>query len=253
VRTLSASYASCIREGGGPIDVPRARLQHRAYVDALRDAGIDVEELPARDAMPDAIFVEDTAIVLGARALVTRPGAPARREEVASIADALARRVTVEWMTEPATLDGGDVLRCADTLLVGLSQRTNRAGLQQLTVFAAASGLTTIGIEVRRGLHLKSACSLAGSHALLVQPDVLDLAAIQSLELEHVVVPEPAGANVLAFMDRVLVSTAAPRTAELLAKRGLSPRLIDLSEIHAGDGALTCMSLRFANHGTWVT
>ena len=42
VRPPAASYASCIREDSGPIDVQRARAQHRAYVEALRAAGIDV-------------------------------------------------------------------------------------------------------------------------------------------------------------------------------------------------------------------
>src|SRR5205085_2329678 len=132
----------------------------------------------------------------------------------------------------------GDVLRCAQRLLVGLSERTNRAGLAQLAAVAGEIGLDVIGIEVRRCLHLKSACSLADAHTLLVREGCFDRDALGELELEPVLVPESAGANVLAFADRVLVSSAAPRTAELLAARGLSPVLLELSEIHAGDGAL---------------
>jgi dimethylargininase len=253
VRAVSASYAGCIRERAtGTIDVERARAQHLGYVQALREAGIEVEELPAADALPDAVFVEDTAVVLDDRALVTRPGALSRRAEIDSIAAALDRRITTVRMTAPATLDGGDVLRCDRTLFVGLSQRTNREGLAVLAEVASAIDICVVGIELRGGLHLKSACSLADAHTLLVAEGAFDPAALRRVDVEPVVVPEPAGANALAFADRVLVSAAAPRTAELLAARGLSPRLVELSEIHAGDGALTCLSLRFAPAGAWV-
>jgi len=251
VRRPSSRYAECLRHDPRPIDVALAQAQHRGYVQALRDAGIVVDELPELDA-PDAVFVEDTAVLLGDRALLTRPGAPARRAELDSIATALDQReLIVVRMSAPATLDGGDVLRCGDTLLVGCSARTNPEGLAQLRAVAGAIGLTVIGVEVRAGLHLKSACSLADAHTLLVDAGCLDLRAIEGLALEPVIVPEALGANVLAFADRVLVSSAAPRTAELLAARGLAPRLVELSEIHAGDGALSCMSLRFAPADAW--
>lgn len=252
VRPPSASYDRCIRTSAAAIDVALARAQHGAYVQALRDAGIDVEVLDPQDEMPDAMFVEETAIVFPDRALLTRPGSPARRAEVESVAVALARRMPTVRMTEPATLDGGDVLRCGARLLVGLSERTNRAGVARLAELADEIGLSVVTVEVRAGLHLKSACSLADEHTLLVWEGAFDGAALRSLELEPLVVDEPAGANVLAFADRVLVSSAAPRTAERLAARGLSPRSLELSEIHAGDGALSCLSLRVAPVGAWV-
>ena len=250
VRPPAACYAQCLRHDPRPIDVALARAQHRGYVAALRDAGIAVEVLPEID-HPDAVFVEDTAVQLGDRALVTLPGAAARHGEIDSIAVALARRVAVTRMREPGRLDGGDVLRCGDTLVVGLSRRTNNDGLAQLAALAREVGLVVVGVEVKDGLHLKSACSLADARTLLVHEGCLDHAALMRLELELVTVPEPAGANVLAFSDRVLVSDAAPRTAELLAARGLAPIALPLSEIHAGDGALSCMSLRFAAPDAW--
>lgn len=251
VRAPSACYARCLRHDPRPIDVALARSQHDGYVVALREAGIDVQVLPELDS-PDAVFVEDTAVQLGDRALVTLPGAPSRWDELATIAEVLAARMTVIRMTEPARLDGGDVLRWRDGLLVGLSQRTNPEGLRQLAAVAGAVGLAVVPIEVRSGLHLKSACSLADEGTLLVREGGFELGELARLGLEPLAVPEDAGANVLAFADRVLVSAAAPRTAELLAKRGLSPRVLELSEIHAGDGALSCMSLRFASPGQWV-
>jgi dimethylargininase len=244
VRAPSLRYASCLRREPVPIDVATAVQQHEGYVRALREAGVTIEWLPPLPLAADAVFVEDTAIVLHDRALITIPGAPSRRIETTSVAQALARHVAIETMAPPAMLDGGDVLRCGDALVVGLSARTNRAGLETLAHFAHRAGLRAVGIEVREGLHLKSACTLADGETLLVSPGAFDLAELGTLTVEPLLVPEPHGANVLALGERVLVSDAAPRTAELLARRGLSPRLLPLSQIHAGDGALTCMSLR---------
>jgi dimethylargininase len=252
VRPISRSYAECLREVPVAIDVARARAQHDGYVAALRDAGIEVEVLPELADAPDAVFVEDTAVLLERLAVITRPGAESRRVEHEAIERALAGSFELRRMEAPARLDGGDVLRCDRALLVGLSHRTDGPGFAFLAAAAKADGLRTICVAVERGLHLKSACSLADDHTLLVDPGCLDIDAIARAGLDVVEVPEPLGANVLAFSDRVLVSADAPRTAELLARRGLSPRPVALDQIHAGDGALSCLSLRLAPAGAWV-
>src|SRR5687768_9238837 len=72
-----------------PIDLDRARAQHRAYEDVLRSLGCAVHRLPPEPDMPDAVFVEDAAVVLDEVAVVTRPGAASRRAETASVAEAL--------------------------------------------------------------------------------------------------------------------------------------------------------------------
>lgn len=249
VRPPSRAYASCLREQPVAIDVDLAVAQHRGYVAALREAGVEVEVLPALDDAPDGVFVEDTAVVLDTVAVLTRPGAPPRRAEVDSIAAALAGRRAVARMEAPATLDGGDVLRVGDVLVVGLSTRTNAQGLAWLRQVAAVDGIEVVGVALGAGLHLKSACTLGGDGLLLVHPGAIDPEALRALPVELARVPEPQGANVLALADRVLVSAAAPRTRELLEGRGLRTVAVPLSEIHAGDGALTCMSLRFGRPG----
>jgi len=246
VRRPSASYAACIRDDATTaIDVALARTQHAAYVDALHDAGIHIELLPELPDAPDAIFVEDTAVILDTVALATRPGAPARRVEVASVASVIAPRRALTIMSPPGTLDGGDVMRVGSRLVVGLSQRTDRDGVAALARVAASDRIDVATVELPGGLHLKSACSVV-RHDLVVAYGPLAplLRPVLEPSIELLVVPEPAGANVLGFADRVLVSSAAPRTAELLDARGLTVRMLDLSQIHLGDGALSCLSLR---------
>jgi dimethylargininase len=253
VREVSATYADCIRTSrGAAIDVGAARRQHAGYVDALRELGVPVDVVPADDACPDACFVEDTAVITGRHALATCPGAPARRAEVPAVAAALATLVEVHAMSAPATLDGGDVLRAGDRLFVGLSSRTNRAGLEALARVADKDGLSVVALEVRGGLHLKSACTLASGSLVVFDPDVLgqeELRALEGAGLRAIAAPESAGANVLALGDAVIVSDAAPKTAAKLAAEGLRVRRVSLSEIHKGDGALTCLSLRLPRGG----
>jgi dimethylargininase len=239
-----------------PINVALARAQHEAYVAALRAVGVPVEILPTDDDCPDACFIEDTAVITGAHALATRPGAASRRAEVEPVARALARLLEVHPMAAPATLDGGDVLRIGSRIFVALSARTNPEGAEALARVAALDGLEVIPVPVRGGLHLKSACTLASASLLVYDPNVMadaELAPFRVAGIEPLPVPEPTGANVLAVGGAVIVSAAAPRTAGLLRARGLDVRVVDVGEFHKGDGALTCLSLRVPPARCWST
>lgn len=249
VRAVPASYARCLRESPVAIDVARAREQHAAYLAALRDAGVELLELPADEAHPDCCFVEDTAVLVDGAALITHPGAPSRRGECAAVAAALAPHLRLTTMSTDAILDGGDVLRTGDTLHVGRSSRTDAAGVAALTAFAAPHGLTVRAVPLAAGLHLKSVVTLADPRTLVLQAGALDPAAFPGLDV--IEVPEPVGANVLALGRRVLVSTAAPITAARLAARGLEVVRLDIEEFNKGDGAFTCLSLRLPPPAHW--
>jgi dimethylargininase len=255
VRPVSARYAECLRsDARARVDVARARVQHEAYVAAIRALGIPVEAVPADDTSPDACFIEDTAVVTQAHAIATRPGAPSRRAEVAPVAAALARHLVLHSMEAPASLDGGDVLRIGHRLYVGLSSRTNRAGADALANVAARDGLEVVVVTVRGGLHLKSACTLATPTLLVYDPAVLRDADLQAFrDVEAMPAMEPVGANVLALGDATLASAAAPATVDALRARGIDVRVVDVGEMHKGDGALTCLSLRVPRVGCWST
>jgi dimethylargininase len=257
VRPVSAGYARCVRvDASVAIDVGRARAQHEAYVAAVRELGVAVGVVPTDEACPDSCFIEDTAVVTGAHALATCPGAASRRAEVGPVAEALAGEVVVHRMEAPATLDGGDVLRVGARLFVGLSSRTNEAGAEALAHVAARDGLEVVRMRVRDGLHLKSACSLASAELVVYDARVLtdeDVAVLRESGIRALAAPEPAGANVLALGHAVLASAAAPRTVELLRAEGLDVRVVDVGEMHKGDGALTCLSLRIPGAGAWST
>jgi len=260
VREVPESFPECLRtDWSVGIDIGAARRQHAGYVAVLRSLGVRVQVVAADPGYPDCCFIEDVAVILDRSAVSTCPGAVSRRGEPAAVADVLgggsAARV-VHRMEAPATLDGGDVLRVDGRLFVGVSTRTNAEGVELLGRWAALEGIDVVPLEVRGGLHLKSACTLASATLLLYDRRAIDdpaLSAFRAAGLECVPVDEPAGANVLAIGSSVLVSAAATRTAARLSGVGLDVRLVDVGEFHKGDGALTCLSLRLGPPGAWST
>ena len=226
-----------------PIDIETARSQHAAYEDALRHLGCVVERVDPLPAMPDSVFVEDTAVVLDEMAVVTRPGAATRRGEVESMARALARYRTIVWIEEPATIDGGDVLRIGRRVFVGISTRTNVAAVSQLRALAGPHGYEVIPVTVGGVLHLKSAVTHAGGNHLLINPARIDTRPFRGFSFIEVDPSEPDAANTLLAGDTLLFPAAFPRTRARLESAGLRVVTLDCSELAKAEGALTCCSV----------
>ncbi|HEX6942544.1 MAG TPA: N(G),N(G)-dimethylarginine dimethylaminohydrolase, partial [Gemmatimonadaceae bacterium] len=123
IRPVSTSIVACelTHLARAPIDYARAVKQHAAYEAALARRGCEIVRVPAAHGMPDAVFVEDVAVVLDELAVMTRPGALSRRDEGRDVEPALARYRNVARIAAPGTLDGGDVLRVGKRLFVGRS------------------------------------------------------------------------------------------------------------------------------------
>jgi len=248
-RALSPRLAECALThlAAAPIDMARAEAQHAAYEEALADAGFAVIRLPALPDHPDGVFVEDTALILGGHAIITLPGAASRAGETASTAEALAPDFTIHRLAG-GTLDGGDVLRVGDVLYVGRSGRTSGEGVIALAKTVGPLGYEIVAVEAANCLHLKSAVTFAGRDAggrpvLVYHPDRVSAASFRDVDLAAIHPGEPNGANVLRAGGRLFVSSEAPRTAEMLAARGLDVALLDISELHKAESGLTCMSL----------
>jgi dimethylargininase len=226
-----------------PIDVARAEGQHAAYAAALAELGARVEWLPPLANHPDAVFVEDTAIVLPELAIIARPGAESRRGEVLSVANALSRYRSLEWIQAPATLDGGDVLVVGRTVFVGLSTRTSADGVDALRGIVEPHHYEVLPVRVRRSLHLKSACTFIPPVIVVVNPQWIDPAIFGGMNVIATHDSEPAAACTLTFGGSTLVQESAPRTTERLRSAGVNTRPIDISELQKAEAGLTCMSV----------
>ena len=240
-----------------PIDVAKAIAQHKAYQGCLAELGVRVVSLPAEPGLPDAVFVEDPAVVVDEVAVISIMGVPSRRPEASSLAETLSRYRPLRFLVEPATLDGGDVLRIGRSVFVGLSRRTNRDGIAQLSELLRIYDYRVQPVEVKGCLHLKSACSYIGNDTVLVNRSWIDAERLHGFELLDVPEEEPAAANALLLNDVVIMPASFPKTRALLEKQGFespdSPqatalrrvRMIDLSELQKAEAGVTCSSLIF--------
>jgi dimethylargininase len=228
-----------------PIDVAKAISQHKGYQDCLAELGARIVSLPPEPDLPDAIFVEDPAIVVDEVAVISNMGAPSRRPEARSLTQALAPYRPLKFLAEPATLDGGDVLRVGRSIFVGLSRRTNREAVDQLSDMLRAYDYRVHPVEVSGCLHLKSACSYIGSETVLLNRAWIDAAPLREFELLDVPMDEPAAANVLLLNDVAIMPSSFPKTRGLLEERGFRVRAIDVSELQKAEAGVTCCSSIF--------
>lgn len=229
----------------GPPSYSLILNQHRAYIQALAELGLEVILLEDEPDYPDAYFVEDTAIVTPHVAVITRPGAPSRRGEEQKIEPLLRQFRPVVKIEAPGTLDGGDVMMAGNHFFIGSSLRTNLEGAAQLAEALKHYGHTAEVVPVDAGLHLKSSVNYLGDNRVLVTDALADypgFAAYQRIILHP---DEEYAANTLRVNDALLTPKGYPRTLEQLSHLGLRLIELDVSEVHKMDGGLTCMSLRF--------
>jgi dimethylargininase len=225
------------------IDCALAVRQHEQYCQMLRDGGASVEVLDVNRDLPDATFIEDTAIVLNEVAVLASMGTAARRGELAGVESVIRRYRPVYRVDPPALLEGGDVLRVGRTLLVGLSARTNAAGARALQDLVRSLGYEVRPVPVGRCLHFKTACTALPDDRLLVNPAWVDEQSLQGFRTVAVPAEEPWGANTLRLGDAVCVAAEHAATADLLRRLGFAVRTVALSEFAKAEGGVTCLSL----------
>ena len=246
-REVSPSLANCELTWlpRQPIDIALAEAQHHAYEACLAELGARVISLPALPDLPDAVFVEDPALVLDEVAVITTMGCASRRGERESLAEALSPFRPLIRMRDPAKLEGGDVMRIGKDLFVGLSDRTDEAGVAQLAAVLETFGYRVTPMALHNCLHLKSACSYLGDNSILINQAWVDTEPLRRFRLIDVAPDEPAGANALRVADTILMPAAYPNTAAVLRQAGFKVRALDLSELLKAESGVTCSSLIF--------
>ena len=247
VRSPAPSVVDGLRAGGGEGPSFEGVLaEHRAYVEALEQAGVAVETLPALDAFPDSVFVEDPAFVLSEGAIVLRPGTPSRIGEAAEILPELERRFERVLELDRGFADGGDILALPDEILIGLSARTDREGAECFVALAAELGRRARIVETPPGvLHFKTACALLDDQTVIATPALAGAGIFGGCEVLTTPDGEEKAANLLRINDKVLIGADYPRTAAMLSDRGGDLVPLEVAEIRKIDAGLSCMSLRW--------
>jgi len=233
----------------GRPDLGLAREQHEAYCEALERCGLELTRLPEDPRHPDSTFVEDTAILIGRRAILTRPGAESRAGEIAAIRGPLSAHYGgLESIVSPGTLDGGDVCEVGDAVLIGISQRTNEEGARQLAAILEQEGFPSRAIDIRGLpdiLHLKSGVSWVGHGRIVAIEALAAHPALRDLEVIRVESGEAYAANGVLVNGRLLVAAGYPGLERTLRRLGCDVLPLEMSEFQKMDGGLSCLSLRF--------
>ena len=230
----------------GSPDYLNALVQHQSYINALRDCGLAVKILEADENYPDSTFVEDTALLTHLCAIVTNPGAPSRKDEILDIKKVLAGLYeNVEEIKHSGTLEAGDVMMVADHFYIGLSERTNISGADQLIKILNKYGLKGSTISLEKVLHLKSGVSYLENNNLLVSGEFINKPEFHRFNLIQVDDDESYAANSLWINNSVLVPKGFPKTKNKIERLGYPTIEVDVSEFRKLDGGLSCLSLRY--------
>ncbi len=248
VRYPSRSILDGLRavDTGAP-DFDVFSLHHQLYVDALASTAASVTTLAADEAFPDSVFIEDAALCLQEGAIIMRPGAPTRLGETRLIAPTLSQLYQEVLPIEgPGFIEGGDILTTEREILVGLSARTDAAGISELKSLVSRWGYSLRVVNTPPEiLHFKTDCSLLDEETILCTPRLAATGCFEGYKLIQTADGEDACANAIRFNDLVIMPDGFPKTSEQLVSLGYNVSLIGNSEAAKLDGGMSCMSLRF--------
>ncbi len=244
VRRPGRNFTNGITTSGlGKPDYEKALDQHFAYCNALEKCGVELIILEADERYPDGCFVEDTAVVNSKLAVITNPGAVARRGEEVEISRVLSGFRSLEKIEFPGTLEGGDILKAENHYYIGHSGRTNQEGADQLAAILSKYGFTSSEIKVEAGLHLKS------DIAYLRKGNFISTQAFSKIAQSgnYIILDqdESYSANCLLVNDMLLIPKGFPKSKTKIADLGYNIIELEMSEFRKMDGGLTCLSLLF--------
>lgn len=230
----------------GQPDYQLALEQHEAYCAALVACGLEIAVLPADEDYPDSVFIEDTALLTPRCAVITRPGAPSRRGETASVIEPIRRFYDhIETIQAPGTIEAGDIMMVGNHFYIGLSQRTNPSGAEQMTAILGKYGMSASTVGLEHVLHLKTGIVYLENNTMATAGEFVDKPEFSAFRRIHVPDDEAYAANCVWINGRVLVAAGFPQTRRRIESAGYPTIALDMSEFRKLDGGLSCLSLRF--------
>lgn len=230
----------------GKPDYKLAIRQHEKYIDALLECGVDVTILEADENYPDSCFVEDVALCTPNCAVITRPGAESRRGETREMHMVLKDFYDkIEQINAPGTIEAGDIMVVGDHYYIGLSERTNQNGAEQMIAILEKYGMTASLITLEEVLHLKTGLAYLENNNLVISGEFLRNKEFDKFNKIVIHENDAYSANCIWVNETVIIPAGFPDTRAKLEKLNCKLSEIDMSEFQKLDGGLSCLSLRF--------
>ena len=230
----------------GSPDYQKAITQHKSYIKALQSCGLEVHVLESCEDYPDSTFVEDVALITPKCAIFTRPGAESRRGEVEQIETVLRDQFdNAERVEAPGTIEAGDIMMVDNHYYIGLSDRTNIQGAEQIIGILNKYGYTGSTVNLKEVLHLKTGLSYLENNQLVICGEFKNDPIFS--RFDHIDIPEKESyaANCIWVNDNVLIPTGYPLAKGKIISTGYNVIEVDVSEYKKLDGGLSCLSLRY--------
>lgn len=230
----------------GEPDFQKAIDQHRTYISALKNCGLKVRVLDADEDYPDSTFVEDTALLTSRCAIITNPGASSRKGEEIGIRDVLKEYYpNIEDIVAPGTVEAGDIMMVSDHFYIGISERTNLQGAEQVIKILEKYDLSGSIIKLRKVLHLKTGVAYLENNNLVACGEFIHNEEFKKFNIIKIPESESYAANCIWINGKVLIPLGYPITRKLIKDAGYPVIEVDVSEFRKLDGGLSCLSLRF--------
>jgi dimethylargininase len=227
-------------------DYNLALKQHDQYIKALKRCGIEVICLEADENFPDSTFVEDVALLTKHCAIITNPGAPSRRGEIQEMGDLLKNYYSnIYQVSDPGTVEAGDIMMAGDHFYIGLSERTNKEGAMQVIAILEKHDMTGSIIPLSEVLHLKTGLAYLENNNLLACGEFLDKPEFNEYNILEIEEDESYAANCIWVNNTVLIPSGYPKARSVIQEAGYEIIEVDVSEFRKLDGGLSCLSLRF--------
>jgi dimethylargininase len=230
----------------GKPDFQKAIEQHASYVKALKSCGLEVHELPADENFPDSTFVEDVALLTPRCAVITNPGAQSRKGEILSMKEVLKEYYKdIEEIRSPGTIEAGDIMMVGNHFYIGLSNRTNSAGADQMISILNKYGMGGSTVKLEKVLHLKTGLAYLENNNLVACGEFLSNPEFKKYNIIQIPEEESYAANCVWINSNVFVPEGYPLAKGKIKSAGYNVIEVDVSEFRKLDGGLSCLSLRF--------
>jgi len=247
VRKPGKSVVDGITTAGlGKVDYPTLCQQHEAYTEALKKCGLELIILEASEQFPDSVFMEDVALLTSKCAIITRPGAKSRQGEENIVRPVLENLYqNIEQIVSPGTVEAGDIMVVGDHFYIGLSERTNMAGANQLITILEKYGFSGSVVHLKDILHLKTGISYIENNTVVIAEPYKAETSFSSYKKLWVDNDEGYAANCVWINGRVLLPVGNPKIKASIQNEGYTIVELEMSEFQKLDGGLSCLSLRF--------
>ena len=220
--------------------------EHSNYIKAMEETGLKINLLEPLEEFPDSIFVEDPVLIYKSNVIILNPFDPSRNGEKDIIKEEIKHLFDKMLLVDEGFVEGGDILNINNHFIIGLSDRTNKLGADNLSKILQSLGAT---VEICKTpddvLHFKSECSVLDDDIILVSNKMAKLDYLKSnYHLIELPIGEEGAANALIINDKLLLPDGFSKAEEMLSKK-YDIIKVKVGEIAKVDAGLSCMSLRY--------